>query len=175
MKIDRIESWSDEQIGFVRISADDGAEGWGQLSPFGASVTARFLHDIQANRILGADADAIDAISADCVRSQYKFFGTFMMRSLSGVDSALWDMKGKRAGKPVCALLGGQPDPIPVYASSMDRHSTPEEEVERFKRHAAENGAKAFKFQIRNPPPQADSRNRVDEIACCLPATRAAQ
>lgn len=150
MKIERIESWATDQIGFVRITDSDGGEGWGQLSPFGALVSAQYLHDIQAKLVLGRIADDVDDISAHCVRQQYKFHGTFMMRSLSGIDSALWDLKGKRAGKPVCELLGGKPDPIPVYASSMDRRSPIEEVVAAFRKCQEENGARAFKFKIMN-------------------------
>ena len=43
-----------------------------------------------------------------------------------GLDTALWDLRGKLEGKSVCELLGGTPRPLRAYASSMKRDITPE-------------------------------------------------
>ena len=67
---------------------------------------------------------------------------------MGGVDTALWDMAGKRAEKPVCALIGGTPGPLRAYASSMKRDITPADERERFLRLQDANGFDAFKFRI---------------------------
>jgi L-alanine-DL-glutamate epimerase-like enolase superfamily enzyme len=71
------------------------------------------------------------------------------MRALCGLDTALWDLKGKRAGKSVCELLGGRPRPFPVYASSMKRGEiTPKEEAARFVKLRDAHGYTAFKFRV---------------------------
>jgi L-alanine-DL-glutamate epimerase-like enolase superfamily enzyme len=71
------------------------------------------------------------------------------MRALTGLDTALWDLRGKLEGKSVCELLGGKPRPFPVYASSMKRGEiTPEAEAERLKRLQGEFGYTAFKFRV---------------------------
>jgi L-alanine-DL-glutamate epimerase-like enolase superfamily enzyme len=67
---------------------------------------------------------------------------------LAGLDTALWDLRGKIEGKSVCELLGGTPRPFPVYASSMRRDITPEEEAARFIRLREEHGYEAFKFRV---------------------------
>jgi len=41
------------------------------------------------------------------------------MSALGGVDTALWDLRGKAAGKPVWALLGGERPTCPAYASGL--------------------------------------------------------
>ena len=40
-----------------------------------------------------------------------------IMAAIAGIDIALWDIKGKHAGLPVWRVLGGEPRPIPTYAT----------------------------------------------------------
>ncbi len=71
------------------------------------------------------------------------------MRAITGLDTALWDLRGKLEKKSVCELLGGKPRPFPVYASSMKRGEiTPEAEAERLSRLRDEHGYTAFKFRV---------------------------
>ena len=76
--------------------------------------------------VLGADPADFDAISDRVIEDNYKFPWSFICRALAGVDTAIWDLLGKRAGKSVCALLGGTPRPLPVYGSSMSRTIQPD-------------------------------------------------
>ena len=66
---------------------------------------------------------------------------------MCGFDTALWDLKGKQAGKPVTELIGGTPGPIRAYGSSMKRDITPNDEAERLKRLRHEKGFDAFKVR----------------------------
>ncbi len=79
---------------------------------------------------------------------EHKFPGSYLYRALAGLDTALWDLRGKRAGKSVCELLGGRPRPYPVYASSMRRDISPQAEARRMVRLREEHGYRAFKFRI---------------------------
>jgi L-alanine-DL-glutamate epimerase-like enolase superfamily enzyme len=67
---------------------------------------------------------------------------------MGGFDTALWDLRGKAAGKPVVELLGGRPGPLRAYASSMKRDITPAEEAARLKRLRDRHGFDAFKFRV---------------------------
>lgn len=78
----------------------------------------------------------------------YKFPGTYVCRALAGVDTAIWDLLGKVAGKSVCELLGGTPRPFPVYGSSMRRDTTPEEETARLVTLRDRHGYQGFKVKI---------------------------
>jgi len=73
----------------------------------------------------------ISEVNREVLEREHKFPGTYLYRALCGVDTALWDIKAKRANKSVCQLLGGSPSSVPVYASSMQREISPEAEAER--------------------------------------------
>jgi L-alanine-DL-glutamate epimerase-like enolase superfamily enzyme len=67
---------------------------------------------------------------------------------MAGLDTALWDLRGKIEGKPVTALIGGKPGRLRAYASSMKRDITPEAEAARFVDLRDRFGFDAFKFRI---------------------------
>ncbi len=148
MKIKSIETFSDEFVCFTRVTAEDGAQGWGQVAPYYADITAQVLHRQVAPYALGLDCFDIEAI-LDLVRDrEHKFPGSYLRRAMGGLDTALWDMRGKREGKPVCALIGGTPGPFRAYASSMKRDITPADEADRLVRLRDEKGFDAFKFRV---------------------------
>jgi len=148
MKLVKIETFADEFVCFVRATAEDGAQGWGQVAPYFADITAQVLHRQIAPHTIGTDCTDIDAM-LDIVRDrEHKFPGSYLRRAMGGLDTALWDMRGKREGKPVCALIGGTAGTFRAYASSMKRDITARDEAERFKRLREEKGFDAFKFRI---------------------------
>ncbi len=148
MKIASIETFSTEFVCMVRVRTDEGGEGWGQVAPYNADITAQVLHRQVAPYALGADAIDIDRLMDLIPEREHKFPGSYLRRAMGGLDTALWDLRGKLEGKSVCALLGGTPRPIRVYGSSMKRDITPEDEAERFQRLRGERGYDAFKFRI---------------------------
>lgn len=148
MKIKSIETFSNEFVGLVRIRTDDGAEGWGQVSTYNADISSLVLHRQVAPYALGENPTDINTLLDKIVEIEFKFPGSYLRRALAGLDTALWDLRGKLEGKTVCELLGGQPRLFPVYASSMRRDITPEDEAERLVRLRESQGYHAFKFRI---------------------------
>ena len=112
----------------VRVRDSDGIEGvgeawWGILDREQPSRTASpiiaVVNDMLAPRLVGCDPEAIERLWFDMWDWGYRYAdqGIFLM-GLSGVDLALWDIKGKRLGVGVASLLGGPvSDGIPGYAS----------------------------------------------------------
>ncbi|MCB1407842.1 MAG: mandelate racemase/muconate lactonizing enzyme family protein [Rhodobacteraceae bacterium] len=144
----RLETFHTEFVCFVKATAEDGAIGWGQTSTYNADITAQVFHRQIAPWVLGQPVDDIAALVARVERAEHKYPGTYRNRALAGLDTALWDMAGKRAGLPVAALLGGSAGPVRAYASSMQRDIAPAEEAERLKRICGEQGFTAAKFRI---------------------------
>lgn len=148
MKIKAVETFCTEDICFVRVSTDDGHQGWGQVAPYFADITAQVLHRQVAPHALGQDALDIDSLVDLIAEREHKFPGSYLRRAMGGLDTALWDLRGKLEGKSVCQLIGGTPGPIRAYGSSMKRDITPADEAGRLKALRDKHGFDAFKFRI---------------------------
>lgn len=148
MKIRKLETFGNEFVCFVKLTTDTGAVGWGQTSTYNADITAAVFHRQVAPWALGQDALDIEAVVARIEEREHKFPGSYRCRALAGLDTALWDLRGKLADKPVVALLGGVPRRLRAYASSMKRDITPEDEAARFITLRDEQGFDAFKWRV---------------------------
>jgi L-alanine-DL-glutamate epimerase-like enolase superfamily enzyme len=111
----------------VRVEDSDGVEGvgeawWGIPSEprlRAASPIVSVLDDLLAPRAVGRDANAIERLWFELWDWGYRYAdqGIYTM-GLSGLDLALWDLKGKKLGVSVASLLGGPiATAIPAYAS----------------------------------------------------------
>jgi L-alanine-DL-glutamate epimerase-like enolase superfamily enzyme len=172
-RITSIETFSNEFVCLCRVTAEDGAQGWGQAAPYHADITATVLHRQVAPHVLGHGSADFEDLSTLVPEREHKFPGSYIYRALAGVDTALWDMRGKREGKGVCELLGGTPVALPVYASSMRRDIKPQEEARRFVQLRERHGYEAFKFRIGKECGHDEDEwpGRTEEI---LPAIRKA-
>jgi L-alanine-DL-glutamate epimerase-like enolase superfamily enzyme len=147
-RIAKLETFANPFVCFVRLTTDSGAIGWGQTSTYNADITATIFHRQVAPWALGADAHDIGALLERIEEREHKFPGSYRCRALAGLDTALWDLHGKLAGKPVVELLGGKPRRLRAYASSMKRDISPEQEAARFLRLRDEQGFDAFKWRV---------------------------
>jgi len=146
-KIARIESFCKDQVCVVKLTSSDGAVGFGQTAPFMADITQIVLHRQVASLALGQPDDDF-TISERLIHKLHKFTGTYVCRAVSGIDTALWDLKGHRENKSVTEMLGGKNEYVPVYYSSMIRDCPIAFEAERMERMKKERGYKAFKLHV---------------------------
>ena len=147
MKLNTIESFTTEDVGFVRVTAEDGAQGWGQVSTYHSDITCQVLHRQVAPWVLGQDTNNLDDLLDLVTEREHKFPGSYLRRAMGGLDTAIWDMRGKQQGKPVAELLGGSAGLIRAYASSMKRDITPADEATRLKQLRDQYGFDAFKVR----------------------------
>lgn len=148
MKIQRIETFTTEFVCFVKVTSDDGAIGWGQVAPYHADITAQIIHRQVAPHALGQDALDIEYLVNLIPEREHKFPGSHLYRAIGGLDTALWDLRGRLEGLPVCALIGGSAGEVRAYGSSMKRDITPKDEAIRLEKHKTESGFDAFKFRV---------------------------
>ncbi len=173
MLIAKIETYTNEFVCFVRVTSDDGSVGWGQVAPYYADITATVVHRMVAPHVLGLNALDIDSLVDLVTEREHKFPGSFLRRAIGGIDTALWDMRGKLEGKSVCELIGGTPGQVRAYASSMKRDITPADEAARFVALRDQYGFDAFKFRV-----GAECGHDIDEwpgrTEAIVPAVRSA-
>src|SRR6266540_3661592 len=103
----------------LELGTDQGLVGLG-LTFFGAALTPalKVAVDTLARLVIGDDPSHTEAIAAKLRRAAGNSgLGGIFSLALSAVDIACWDLKGKAAGKSVCALLGDLRDCVPAYAS----------------------------------------------------------
>jgi L-alanine-DL-glutamate epimerase-like enolase superfamily enzyme len=102
---------------WVKVETDAGVTGIGECVHGGKQAIA--IIQYLAPKLIGRDPFAIDALFEDLRRS-HVFDGGFagaLITALTGIEIALWDLKGKALGVPVYELMGGKfRDKIRVYA-----------------------------------------------------------
>ena len=95
---------------FVKVvTSEPGLYGLGSASNHHQALTvAAAIEKHMAPFWVGRDVDRIDDIWYATTYRSYRRSDTVLNNALSGLDMALWDIKGKRAGMAVCDLLGGK-------------------------------------------------------------------
>lgn len=109
----------------VRITCDDGTEGWGEaLAPVAPEVVRAIVDRLLTPVLLGADPRRVKPLwstLSGLMRERGHLVG-HQADALAAVDIALWDIAGKAAGVPVHAMLGGAfRDTVPTYVSGLPR------------------------------------------------------
>ncbi|MDX1523077.1 MAG: mandelate racemase/muconate lactonizing enzyme family protein [Anaerolineae bacterium] len=104
---------------FVRVTADDGLEGWGESTPFGATYIAAHARGARAGiaemapYLIGLDPRHLDRINETMDESLVGH-----LHAKTPLDVACWDLFGKAVGMPVCDLLGGRTQvKLPIISS----------------------------------------------------------
>jgi galactonate dehydratase len=92
---------------FLKVTTSDGTEGWGEPVIEGKASTVQAAVEEMAPFIIGKDARNIEDIWQLLYRGGFYRGGPILMSAISGIDQALWDIKGKALGVPVYELLGG--------------------------------------------------------------------
>src|SRR5688572_16925043 len=107
----------------VKVTADDGTFGWGEVqAPLTPQTPAALITTLLGPALLGHDPLA----TAMLYDRMYHLMlarghvGSFLIDAVAGLDMALWDLKGRKYGVPIFGLLGG---PfrlrLPAYVSGL--------------------------------------------------------
>lgn len=116
MKITAVDCLYSGNNMIVKISTDEGIVGYGEAAFTARQKSVEAMIGHFALSLIGQDPMRTDFIWYDLFRSTARRGGYIIMTAISGVDEALWDIKGKACGLPVYQMLGGkQRDRILVY------------------------------------------------------------
>lgn len=114
--------WDRLEILLVRVETEDGLVGWGEAFGHVAIPATRTAIDtVLAPLMLGRDAFDIEGLARQIPHAVHLLGrnGAFVY-GFSGIEIALWDLAGKRAGQPLWRLLGGRDQgALRAYASLL--------------------------------------------------------
>jgi L-alanine-DL-glutamate epimerase-like enolase superfamily enzyme len=147
----------------LELGTDQGLVGLG-LTFFGAALTPALKSavDTMAGLVIGDDPSNTEAIAAKLRRAAGSSGpGGIFSLALSAVDIACWDLKGKAAGKSVCALLGDLRDRVPTYASGALMRQHPVDYLAKAGPRLVDMGFRQMKMQCGSEPTVAASVERV--------------
>jgi len=135
----------------VKVVTEDGIIGWGE-SHHGRAHTAvaKLIETTLSRLILGMDAADVSGVWAKVYKFQLGSHGMGAATALamSGIDMALWDIRGKAAGWPLYRLLGGSARPIPAYAGGVALgYQPPAQLIDEVQPHVAA-GYRAVKLRV---------------------------
>jgi L-alanine-DL-glutamate epimerase-like enolase superfamily enzyme len=119
-RVDAIQSFVTQETPMVTIHCADGASGTGYsytIGTGGSSVVA-LLRDHLCPRLIGRDANEIESIWKDLFfHTHATAVGAITALALAAIDTALWDLKCKRANLPLHKVAGGAQRRVPVYTT----------------------------------------------------------
>jgi L-alanine-DL-glutamate epimerase-like enolase superfamily enzyme len=151
----------------VRLTCDDGTEGWGESTPFGSTYIAAHAGGVRAGIaelapvLIGLDPRQTDRI--------YDLMDAALVghhHAKTPLDIACWDVFGKSVGLPVCELLGGSTNtPLPMISSI--HAGDPEEMRARVADHRS-RGYLAHSVKIGALDSEGGPALDAERIAACL-------
>lgn len=158
--------------GFVEIITDEGLVGWGEAVLEGHAKAVLACVQEMKDYLIGADPAKIEDIWSVLYRAGFYRGGGVMMSAISGIDQALWDIKGKVFGVPVYQLLGGAcHDKMKVYSwIGGDRPS----DVGAAAKEKMDAGFQAIKMNATEELQMIDSYAKVDAVLERVAAIREA-
>ena len=119
-RTDAIQSFVSQETPLVTITDSDGASGTGYSYTIGTggSSVMRLLADHLAPRLIGRDADQIEAIWHELEFATHATtIGAITAIALAAIDTALWDLRARKQGLPLWKLAGGAKDRCPLYTT----------------------------------------------------------
>jgi L-alanine-DL-glutamate epimerase-like enolase superfamily enzyme len=139
----------------VKVTTDDGLVGYGEAHHGRApGAVAHLVNTTLRQLVLGLDATDVVGVWARIYKMQLGSHGLGAATAIgmSGIDMALWDIRGKAVGWPLYRLLGGVSRPIPAYAGGVSLgYQEPAALVEEASALVA-TGYRALKLRIGDSP-----------------------
>lgn len=147
---------------FLKITTDEGIVGWGEPVIEGKAQTVGAAVDEFMQQLIGKNPLNIEDHWNMMYRSSFYRGGPILMSAISGIDQALWDIKGKYYNAPVHELLGG------ACRESMKAYSwiggDRPQDTENAAKKAFENGFEAIKMNATEELQYIDSYDKIESV-----------
>lgn len=153
-RTDAIQSFVSQETPLVTITDSDGAVGTGYSYTIGTggSSVMRLLADHLAPRLLGRDADRIEAIWHELEFATHATtIGAITSIALAAIDTALWDLRARKQNLPLWKLAGGAKDRCPLYTTEGGWLHIPVEALVEDALDAKAKGFSGSKVKIGKP------------------------
>ena len=139
----------DRQLVFVQVDTDEGITGWGEVTTYPGPVANRAMVAMigqVSDFLAGENTNEFERLWQKIFRS-FTYVGTrgATTAMISGIDIALWDIRGKELGLPIYELLGGPVrDRIALYTHPPEPRTIPDAIADA--QQIIDAGYEAFKF-----------------------------
>ena len=135
----------------VKVVTESGITGWGEAHHGRCpGAVAHIVNTTLKSALIGRDAHDVTGVWQRMYRMQLAShgMGAGACLGISGIDMALWDIRGKALGLPLYRLLGGTARPIPAYAGGVSLgYQEPKSLLDEARVHV-EHGYRAVKLRI---------------------------
>jgi galactonate dehydratase len=155
---------------FLKIETDEGITGWGEPIIEGKAATVKAAVEELMENLVGKDPMHIEDHWNTMYRGGFYRGGPILMSAISGIDQALWDIKGKFFNAPIYQLMGGKArDSIKVYSwIGGDRPADVANEAAK----AVASGFTAVKMNATEELQYIDSYDKIDRVVSRVASVR---
>ena len=166
---------SDRPYVFVKLETNVGVVGWGEATLEGkAGAAMACLNDLR-DFVIGSDPMQVEHHWQSMYIHAFYRAGPVIGSAISGIDQALWDIRGKVLELPVYKLLGGPFDPKGVLGYYHAENVRTKEDLEKLRETAKERGVTCFKIGLPNMTYEfIDTNAKIDAAIKRLQMTREA-
>ena len=145
----------------VKVTTEGGLVGWGEAHHGKAhTAVAQLINTTLRQLAVGMDASDVVGVWDRIYWKQLASHGVGAgcAMAMSGIDMALWDIRGKATGWPLYKLLGGSARPVPAYAGGVSLgFQDPSALIDEARPHV-EAGYKAVKLRVGDTPARVLAR-----------------
>jgi galactonate dehydratase len=155
---------------FLKIETDEGIVGWGEPIVEGKAATVKAAVQELMENLIGKNPMDIEGHWNNMYRGNFYRGGPVLMSAISGIDQALWDIKGKFFNAPVYQLIGGKTrDKMRVYSWIGGDRPT---DIGTAAKQAKERGFTAVKMNATDEMQYIDSYQKIDRVLQRIAALR---